>query len=244
MFVRILAVLVTLAVLGPAPAGADVLITRKSMKLNPTAPNQPGPEQSSSTWVGQGKLSQRSGHVSMIVALDAKKIYVVDHGEQSYSALDLPIDFSAFSPEAAQMIEQYMDQMKLEVSVTPTDEKQTVAGYPCTKYLMDLQNAMGLRMNITLWITTELGIDVGDWKKMTVEMAGLQPGAASLAEKMMAIEGFPVSQESKVSMMGNEMVTREELVSIEEKEPPAGIYTPPEGYTLKPFNPLDGMAGR
>ncbi len=38
--------------------------------------------------------------------------------------------------------------------------------------------------------------------------------------------------------MGNEIKSTEELISVDNAKPPAGIYSPPEGYQEKPFDPM------
>ena len=65
---------------------------------------------------------------------------------------------------------------------------------------------------------------------------------AEWIKQIMALEGFRVLQETSVNMMGTEFKMLEELVSIEEKDAPAGTYSPPEGYKLEPFD-MGAMGG-
>jgi hypothetical protein len=50
---------------------------------------------------------------------------------------------------------------------------------------------------------------------------------------MQQIEGFPVIEEADVEMAGSRFKTREELVSAETKDAPAGTYDPPAGYAAQ-----------
>jgi hypothetical protein len=238
----VLAVVLTLA--AALPASADYLIKQKTTTSAVAAAGAPAQESTSTTWVGETRMAQDDGSMATIVDIEAKQLYVVDHSDSTYSVLDLPVDYAKISPELGKMIEQGMAQMKLDVEVTPTEERQEHLGYACTKYVLKVQNAMGIRIDIDLWVTDEIEMDTGKWKSFTKELATMQPGAGELAEKMMAIEGFPVVQESTISMMGNAMTTREELVSVEKKDPPEGTYRPPAGYAEKPFNPMAALSGQ
>lgn len=240
---RLAAALALAMLLSAFPAAADILITRKSTALSAVAPGQEPRETLERTWVGSNRMAQQDDETTTIIDLEAKKLFIVNHGARTYNAVDLPIDFNKISPQLGQMIEQFGDQMKLAVNVTGGgEEEQTVAGYPTRHYTVEAQNAMGLAIEVELWVTTEIETDLKDWRRLTGEMASLQPGAADLVEKLMAIEGFPVVQQSTISMMGNRMVTREELVSIEDREAPPGTYSPPEGFVATPFNPLQNVA--
>ena len=44
-----------------------------------------------------------------------------------------------------------------------------------------------------------------------------------------------MAQEADVHMGDSRFKTREELVSVETKDAPAGSYDPPAGYTAQPF---------
>jgi len=238
---RLAAALAFSMLLVSLPATADVLITRKSTALSAAAAGQEPLETLEKTWVGSNRMAQQDGDSTTIIDLEAKKLFIVDHAAQSYNAVDLPIDFKKISPEIAHFMEQFGDQMKLVANVSGGDEKKTIAGYPTTHYTVEAQNGMGLSFAVELWVTTEIEADLREWRRLTGEMVSLQPGTAELVEKLMGIEGFPVVQETTISMMGNRMVTREELVSIEEKPAPEGTYSPPEGYVATPFNPLPGV---
>jgi len=54
------------------------------------------------------------------------------------------------------------------------------------------------------------------------KLAALQPGSAEWPRQMQQIEGFPVLQESDVTMGGSHFKTREELATVETKDAPAG----------------------
>jgi hypothetical protein len=76
---------------------------------------------------------------------------------------------------------------------------------------------------------------------MYVHLNSLQPGMASAVEELAKIDGFVVAQESVITMMGNDIKSSEQALSIEKATAPAGTYDPPEGYTEKPFDFMASM---
>jgi hypothetical protein len=67
-----------------------------------------------------------------------------------------------------------------------------------------------------------------------------------MAAEMKKVDGIPVLTERTRSMMGSDAKSRDEVLSIEQKEPPEGHYDVPAGFTEKPFDPMadSGMGPR
>lgn len=194
-------------------------------------------------WLGGNKLRDDRSGQSVIVNMDDKKLYVVRHDAKVYHALDLPLDLkSLVSPEEAAQFEMMAQQMEMKVQITPTDQVKEVAGFNAKLYKIDLSNPMGMAMELDVWMSDEVGVDAAAFKKLYLEMLSAQPMGAEWIKEIMAIEGFRVQQDTKVKMMGTEFGVREELVSIEEMDAPAGTYTPPSDYKLEPFD-FNAMAG-
>ena len=78
----------------------------------------------------------------------------------------------------------------------------------------------------------------GAYNRLAAALATLQPGSGDWARKLQQIEGFPVVQETDVTMGGSHFKTREELVSVETKDAPAGAWDPPAGYKVLPMAEL------
>ena len=173
--------------------------------------------------------------------MSALKMYLLDNTAKTYSVLDLPIDYRKLAPKGGeQMMEQMSQMAKMDVAVTPRDETKKIGAWTAKRYDVVMTNPMGMKIETTMWVSKDVGVDVSALTQMAVTMTALKPGTMDWIKKMQAIPGYPVLQESKVSVMGNEMKTSEQLVAVEKKEPPAGTYEPPAGYTLKPFDPMGG----
>lgn len=230
-------VLIVLAAALAAPALADTLLTMKSHS-DPMM-GQPAKDETTTTWVGKDRLARVGGDPSFIIRADQKKIYIVDNGDKTYSELDLPIDLAKyFPPEMQAQIGAMMQQMKYTVKVTPTAETKKIGAWNTKLYKAEIANAMGMKMDIDMWVTKDIALDFDAYKGLANSLQGLQLGFEDVAREMAKIDGFSVLTENTMSIMGNIVKTREELVSVETKPAPAGTYDVPAGLTKETFNPM------
>lgn len=235
-----------LATLLAAPALAGDLVIHK--KKHSDAVKMPGMEQPASdtteiVWLGKDRVRSEEGESVTIVRADLKKLYMLDTKAKTYTAMDLPIDMKKYIPaEMAPMIEQMMGQVK--VTVTPTTETQKIQDWNTTKVVMTTSMPMGGSNTQTMWVTKDVAVDMASWQDLYATMlTSTNPFGGDMATEMKKIDGFPVMTESSMKMMGNEMKSTETVISIEEKEPAAGLYDLPSDYTEKPFDPMAGMGG-
>jgi hypothetical protein len=209
-----------LALLAAVPAAADTLLTIKSHVQGLTMAGPPDGE--IRIWVAGDKLRRDDGDASStILRLDRNKLYVVNHQDRTYSELSLPLDL--------QKLGASQDILKTVVQVNPTNETRKIRSWNARKVEVDVSNAAGLKLDGTLWVSKDVEA-YATLNRMAVSMAALQPGGANLARQLEQVGGFPVVQEAEVEMNGSRFKTREELVSVETKAAPAGLYEPPAGY--------------
>lgn len=236
------AAVVLAALLLSAPlALADTVVTIR--QVSDGMPGAPGMEkdETSTLWIAGDKFRKDAGEQSFIVDLAAKKLFIVDHPGKSCQTADLPLDLVKLVPEEMRaMIEQMAERMNMRVEVTPTEETREIAGYTAKLYRVAARSDQGLELDQELWMSEAVEFDVAAYKKMAEALFSMQPIGADWKKEILAIKGFPVLQETTVRMMGTEIKSREELVSVEEKEAPAGAYAPPPDYAVEPF---DFMAG-
>jgi hypothetical protein len=189
-------------------------------------------------WLAADRVRRDEGDTSMILRLDRNKLFIVHHQQKTYSELPLPIDFVRLMPKGKEALGQtWEQQMKLTVKVTPSAETRKVNGWTAHRAQMDIASAMGMKIGTTLWLSKDVA-GYGVLNKLTAALAATQPGAADWSQKIGQLEGFPVLKEDTVDAVGARFKTREELVSVETKEAPAGVYEVPAGYTAEAFDPL------
>jgi hypothetical protein len=131
-----------------------------------------------------------------------------------------------------------MQQMKMTVKVTPTAETKKIGAWNTTLYKAEIGNAMGMKMNIDMWVTKDIAIDMAAYKDLAGNLQGLQLGFEDVAKEMAKIDGISVLTENTMSIMGNTVKSREEIVSAETKPAPAGTYDVPAGLTKETFDPM------
>ena len=193
------------------------------------------------TWIGDQKMRMDQGKTSSIVDLEAKTITVIDHEKKTFTVVQLPVDLEKLLPPG--MGEQMLQMMKFDVTVTPTDETKKVGEWNAKRYDMTLTSAM-MSMEMVLWASTETPIDYDRYRDLYSAVTSLQPGMDAMMDEMKKVDGYVVSQEGKMSMkfMGETTVgTSDEVLSIEELDPPAGIYVPPGDYAEEEFDYMKMM---
>jgi len=231
------AVLATTLCLGlTGPVLADTLLTLRTSGEGLPELGQAAVERSGELWIGANAMREDRAGQSVIVNLEVNRIYLVDHERASYQEVDLPLRIrDLLPPEMVEAYDQFTAQLEMDVEITPTADTREILGHRCRKYEVASSNA-ALQMAITLWVTQDVDFDLAAYRRMSLALAGLQPAGSEWMKKVLAIDGFPVLKEVVVSVLGQRMTTREELVSIEEKPAPAGHYLPPSGYAPEPFD--------
>jgi hypothetical protein len=237
---RILALFAVAALL-PLTAAADTVLTSKSHTdaFSIMGRQQPAEDRTIQTWLGNDRMARLGDTTDIIVRLDQKKLYMVNHEDKTFSPIDLPVDLKKIvPPEMAQVMEQMGGMMKMDATVTPTDETQKVGQWNAKKYLVAV-NAMGMKMDIESWHSKDVAVDYGALQQLAENRAALLPQGGDWIRKIAEIEGYPVRQTVTMTLMRSPMRSSQELVSVDEKAAPAGTYEVPAGYTEKAYNPME-----
>lgn len=233
---KCLASFAALALLAGVARAGDLVVTKE--KHSDAMPGQAATDTVETMWVGKDRMRVEEGTSITIVRGDLKKMYLIDSKAKTYSAVDLPIDMKKYIPaEMAPMLE-HLGSMK--ATVTPTTETKKIGEWEATRYTMTLAMPMG-GMTQEMWIVKSLGAEYPGWRELAGAVMSQSPFMGNLAEEMKKIDGMAVLVERTMKTPGGEMKAREAVKSIETKEPAAGLYDLPEGYTEKPFDPMAGL---
>lgn len=235
---------VALAFLASGALATDVVITKTKHTDAATMMGQAQPAKDSTevTWMGKDHMRVEDGDHVTIVRLDQKKMYMLDVKAKTYSTLELPVDIKKYLPaEYASMIEPMLSQIK--VTVTPTTETKKIKDWNATHYTVTMTMPMGGSMTQEIWATKDAPIDFAMAKDASASLMSMNFMTGNLAEEMKKIDGLPVLTERTQTMMGSEVKSKEEVTSIEQKEPAAGLYDVPQGFTEKPFDALSEARG-
>ncbi len=181
------------------------------------------------TWIDKNKLALNGQGRSLIVLLDKKVIYSIDHVKKTYVEMRVPVDIHLYFPES---LEQLMGQVA--VSVTPTDEIQKFGKRECRLYEVNI-DSLTVSMKMKVWATFDVPFDGKSYlEKMYPELAKVTYLLTDLAvAELLKIEGFHFRTELTLNFMGAEMESIHEIVEMTRKSAPDDIYSLPRDYTKK-----------
>ena len=226
--------------LAAAPAAADTVLTLANHSDEVVMMGQKTPAQDNEHlyWFSDSATRYDMGDSSIVMNLDHKKLYVVNHLEKNYSTIDLPFDFkSLVGPEMAPMMDQMMKMMAASVTVTPTDRTGEFGGYSCRYSKVDISMAM-MQMASDQCLSDKMPIDYSRYKALAAAHAEMVPNGSWMKEMAEKLHGFPVRSETTTTVMGKSFKSWQELESVEQKSPPAGFYAPPSDYQEIKFDPM------
>lgn len=249
--------LTVLMLLFAAGSRADTLLTIKA-RLETTHPRQASQdsrvEMQWQLWVGDHRLREDTPTYSMsgIRRFDLKKLYLVNHQSKTYSEVDLPFPpaSSGTAPQsgkpaaASDPSKEKESRKKEQMTVTVTNEVRRIGPWNARKVVVVTGEVTKVK-----WMSTEVEVDEGtlnQWQHnaITLPPGSIDPQVLEAQRRLDAIPGYPVLEESRSLGGPDETEYRwyTELVSAEKKEPPAGLYEPPAGYTKVPFDSVLGAS--
>ena len=185
----------------------------------------PGRTDTSSVWFGEERMSMESEQVRAIVRNDLGLFYILMPQHDMYvefplSMLNVLADSDSGSVEPT-----------VSAVVTVTDSTKTLGPWKCRKYLVEMTMKMGMTSSQEIWATEDVDVDYQSLATASMGMMASFPGYDELIQEWQKIKGLPVEISQTVSMMGVNINSFNEVVSVTTKEAPAGIYEIPEGYT-------------
>jgi len=226
------------------PASADTVVTmlQHTDAFSMMGQTTPAQDVNQESWFGTDGMRVDAGETTMILRLDRKKFYIVNHPEKNYSAMDLPFDFKQLvGPEMAPMMDQMMKMMAATVTVTPLGRSGEFAGFACNYVQVNIAMSM-MQISMDQCVTDKLPIDYSRYKSLIESQAELTAQSGWMKELAEKVQGYPVRSDSTTTMMGKTHKMWQELKSVEERTAPAGHYDPPAGYQEVKFDPMAQQA--
>jgi len=199
--------------------------------------SQPAKDETMEQWIGTNRLVNISKDKAMILDMGKNMMYIINPKEKSYVETSLPLDMSKLVPkEMAPM----MGMMKMTVKIVPNGKTQKINKWNCSGYDVDMTMSM-MQMKMKVWATTEVPFDWKAFSKMYANIAKMQfMDDASIAEYN-KINGFQIASEMTMNMMGSDMKVTTQVTEITKKDPPAGIYSVPAGFSKKESLSMEDM---
>ena len=258
----LVAAVVAVAVPGSARADLVVTLERKSMRTDPPAVES---QQMSMAGDKLAATVQESGRPSQLIWRgDKQTLYSIDPATKSYYAIDkatmtavaeqvsgamkqMQDELAKLPPEQRAQAEKMMANMggkggaasgpSIEVKVS--GEKQTIQGYPCTRYDVLLGGKRTSEMWVAGWSAIKVTKDdMAALRSMSTffeDMVKSNPMLRNLAtsgafQGLDRVDGFPVLVRH---FDGDKVVEEMTLKGVERRAVPAGTFDIPAGYARK-----------
>ena len=191
---------------------------------------QPAKDSVQKIWMDGDKMASESstGGMTIILRMDQKKIYFVNHAKKAFSVSPLPFKFP---PE----MEKMMAAFQFKTDVQKTGETRQIGPYNCQGALMTMSGFMNLTTK--MWVTSDIKLPYENYYAMSTEMVAYSPAMREMMDKMRALGNvMTVEQEMTGEIMGAKTRTVTKLVAFKEMPVPADKFVPPTGYTEQPMD--------
>jgi len=143
----------------------------------------------------------------------------------------------AFKVGDREQFQQFVAKNQLKSSIKPSTETRKVRNWTAHRVDVELSNAQGLRVSTQMWLTKDLDLYAA-YNKMSGVLASLQVSSADWSSKIGGLDGFPVYQETTVSVGGAAFKSHEEVVQAESKQLLDVTFDPPAGFNPVPYDPF------
>ncbi|MFW5775582.1 MAG: hypothetical protein ACOCW2_04755 [Chitinivibrionales bacterium] len=197
----------------------------------------PAKQESVTTWISKKAIRSKGTENDLLILSDQGTIYVIDHQEKKYRAMPDEMFTDSIKKQMDSvppgMADKMQDMMKMEVTVTPTDQTTTINDWQCRKYTQTIKTGMGVTRS-QLWATEQ--IDISPERMASFLTAFYKTGpmgkmSGNMVEEMKKIDGFVVKSTTEAEMMGAAIKSSSQVTQVEENaSPPQNIYSLPQGY--------------
>lgn len=185
-------------------------------------------------WIGDKKITYITPPRILIVDLEEKQISIVNRGARTYVEAALPLDISKLLSEQVKL---RFKMHKTTGTVKETGDIKKIMNKNCNGYEVNFQEMYGDtvrgKIKFKVWATTDVSFDWGIYDIMLQNMRIIFNRDEQYRDELRKIKGIQMRLEMTTEQDGTTVNNVEEIVEISEKQPPAGIYSAPSGFTRK-----------
>ncbi|GBD27113.1 hypothetical protein HRbin30_02457 [bacterium HR30] len=200
------------------------------------------------------KIQHQSGN-EYLVRLDRGEVYFIDPQKRAYQRVKLAElenaaktaraqmqaalghmqkELEALPPAQRRLLEQMVAEQQgarpAKPKVRKTGERKTIAGYPCTEYVVEAEGKVLLTACTTEQIAAFQSMRQ-DWLTAQKQLGKMNPfGGGNLRDVLAEVPGFPL--ETKMSGV-HALVTK-----VDTNAPALSEFEVPAGFELRPGPPL------
>lgn len=179
------------------------------------------------TWIGMQRYTRVDGlnGITTIVRRDLDKMYVVIHENREVIEIDLPFVLPDY-------LQPLFDEVTMHWELNRLPEQRRIGQWDCTKVLVSGRGT--INVDVELWVADKTGIDTRTFQTMVGDALSASALYREMGEKLNSIApNFAIRTVTTIEQLGLRTSTEAEVQSIVEDTAPAGIYDPPEDYTIR-----------
>jgi hypothetical protein len=232
-----LGLLVAVALLASTAAGADVYIKEINRTEGYVLGFQTDTENlpPSELWMGDTKIAYYTPGRTFIVDLEARTFTVVNTESRTYVESSLPVDLPAI---LADDVRERYRVWRRSGKVSDAGKTDEILGKIASEYKVEFweveNGEKSNEQSVRVWATTDVDFD---WKRideLLVPLRIILNRDEALREELREIEGAQLKVEWWTGWFGKGQKHETEVVEIAlDRDPPKGVYTPPEGFEQK-----------
>lgn len=156
------------------------------------------------------------GKMAMIIDGERRKMITLMPGQKSY--MEMSLDDMLSRAKAMQ------GASSGEVKAVKTGKTETINGWKCE----ELKVTQGTDIDLSVWLTKDVKVDPKEWLAFNRDFQTNDPLSQALDPSK--VDGFPVKATGRVKQGGQSSEMTMEVVSVDDKAPPADSFAPPAGY--------------
>ena len=208
-------------------------------------------------WLGENKFAQLSKAVSVILDYEQEKLYLIIHPEKIYFEFPTNIDretlLAMLPPKAVEIVSSIE---VTGVNVNIGGPKKKVANWNCDGAEIEMTimvPAAGImpKYKVKFWTTKDVSFDYKKYSQAAEEffvryilgIVKIDEDSRKELEKMETVDGFQVAADVTVTIFGSVINIEMQVLEIEERPAPPGVYSVPKGYTKKTIDEALGIKG-
>ncbi|UCF06507.1 MAG: hypothetical protein JSV33_05625 [bacterium] len=185
-------------------------------------------------WFGTGKIAYMHERRSVLFDLDKSIMTFVNLEDSTYVVSPIPFEWTKLLvPQDTARVLMY--QTVGEIS--KTDGKKKVLDRKCMGYTMctwiPYEGGRVYETDATVWVTSDVPFNLELYEMSIGHRLQLQNYKSTFIDEMNKIKGYPLLSEESRFVKGFSVKSFDRVVEILEKDPPAGVYAIPAGFTKK-----------
>ena len=230
-----------MALLGVSSLLADTLLTKRRDADEVPAPGRSSEafkNQKVEVWIGADRVRRDDGRTALILRLDQRKLYIVNHAKREYVALDLEQKADRWRAITGLPRVPDTEAFLMHAKVEPIAETRKIGSWKTLRYQVALSNETGQadRIRLAWWVAPDLKIEDAPLRTLALVLASMTNSGDEWIATLQSVPGQPVLFERVEKLPEMEVKAREQLVAVERREAPAGTYELPAGHRRIDFH--------